>query len=152
MRKSLHVPLLAVLALAASCGHRTRTVVVHDPRLVSIEVEVYDPVTDGVWENVGVRVVEASVESSACTCENRFADDFFLTDARGLVYFSAGYLADADLGFLHDRDRRAILSPRGDSDEATVLLEVWADGFEPVFVEVRLSWDHPDAFVSVPFE
>jgi hypothetical protein len=36
-------------------------------------------------------------------------------------------------------------------NEATVWLEVAAEGFTPVLVEVPISWSSPDAFVAVPF-
>jgi hypothetical protein len=121
------------------------------PRLVSILVEVYDPVTNFVWENVAVRVVEADQEWSQCTCVSPFVDGY-LTDSTGRVLFDEYLLADADVGFLEDDLGRAILGSRRDADQATVVLEVYADGFVPVIVEVPLSWDQPDVFVEVPFE
>ena len=121
------------------------------PRLVSILVEVYDPATNLVWENVSVRVVEADQEWSQCTCESPY-EDWYLTDGTGRVLLDEYLLADAEVGFLVDDDGRAVLSPYRNEDEATVVLEIDALGFSPVIVEVPLSWDVPDVFVEVPFE
>jgi hypothetical protein len=136
-----------------ACGHHSHSsATVQSPRLVSIEVEVYDPITDFVWEGVGVRVVEATVEWAGCTCENRYEDDFFFTDHNGLTFFPAAYLADAEVGFPEDVHEHAVLLPDVHGDQASVLLEVWAPGFAPVFVDVPSSWLHPEPFVSIPFE
>lgn len=142
------------LALAAgSCGHSHSHGDLHNesPRLVSILVEVYDPNTDLVWENVSVRVVEADQEWAQTTFVSPFAD-WYLTDATGRVLFDEFLLADADVGFQEDGSGRAVLAPRRSEDQATVVLEVDAVGFVPVIVEVPLSWDQPDVFVEVPFE
>ena len=142
---------VAPLFLAA-CGHsHTHAPAHHDePRLVSILVEVYDPVSNMVWENVSVRIVEADQEWSQCTCTNPY-EDWFLTDATGRVYFDEFELARARVGFLEDSAGRAVLMPEYYQDQATVVLEIDALGFSPVFVEVALRWDTPDVFVEVPF-
>jgi hypothetical protein len=144
----------ALLTLAA-CGHGHRHVHAApppppEPRLVSILVEVYDPVTNFVWENVSVRLVEADQEWSQCTCVSPFLD-WRLTDGAGRVYFDEYDLAAAQLGFQHDGAGRALVGPYGYEDEATVWLEVDAVGFSPVIVPVRLSWNTPDVFVEIPF-
>jgi hypothetical protein len=123
-----------------------------EPRPVEIEVEVYDPVTGGVWEGVGVRLVQADQEWSGCTCVSPYPDDFALTDRSGLRYFSPFAIAAYEVGFPVDAAGRAVLGPDIFEDEALVLCEVWAPGFDPVFVEVPLSWERPYRFVSVPFE
>ncbi|HEX5050609.1 MAG TPA: hypothetical protein VFZ65_02445 [Planctomycetota bacterium] len=125
--------------------------VAEPPRLVSILVEVYDPVTNYVWENVSVRIVEADQEWSGCTCTSP-TEDWFLTDSFGRVLFDEFLLADAEVGFLEDTDGRAILGSGTGEDEATVVLEVDALGFTPVIVEVPLRWTEPDVFVEVPFQ
>ncbi len=55
--------LCLVLFAMVGCTDRKTTVFVHasDPQPVALEVEVYDPVTNFVWENVAVRIVEAEV-------------------------------------------------------------------------------------------
>lgn len=151
MRLQLPILLLAFL-MATSCGHRTprANVRVEEPRLVSILVEVYDPNTNLVWENVSVRIVEADQEWSNCTCVSPYVD-WYLTDSSGRVLLDEFLLADADVGFLVDDLGAAVLGPRRDEDEALVVLEIDAVGFAPVIVEVPLSWDEPDVFVEVPF-
>lgn len=120
------------------------------PRAVTILVEVYDPVTNFVWENVGVRVVQATQEWSGCVCVNPRVD-IFLTDRDGLVFFDEYLLAASDVGFYEDTIGRALLGPRSFEDEAIVRLEVSATGFTTVLVDVQLSWAQPDVFVAVPF-
>lgn len=143
-----------LLALATSCTRHHRG---HSPvapvtsRLVSIQVEVYDPVSNYVWENVGVRVVRATQEWSNCICENPDPDQWYLTDASGLVLFDALRLGNADVGFVRDAYGRALLESHPDRDEADVLLEVWSPGFTSVFVQVPLRWNRPHMFVSIPF-
>lgn len=151
MRRQITILLLASL-LASSCGsgRRNTTVVVEQPRLTSILVEVYDPVTNLVWEGVSVRVVEADQEWSGCTCVSPYLD-WFLTDSTGRVLIDEYILGDADVGFLEDSTGAAVISPNFDEDEALVVLEIDAVGFTPVIVEVPLSWDTPDVFVEVPF-
>ena len=152
MRLQLSTVLFTSL-LVASCGGRrttTTTIVAEEPRLVSILVEVFDPDTNLVWEGVSVRVVEADQEWSGCTCVSPFLD-FYDTDSTGRVLIDEFILADADVGFLTDDLGAAVLGPRFDEDEATVVLEIDAVGFAPVIVEVPVSWDQPDVFVEVPF-
>jgi hypothetical protein len=142
--------LLALVSVTA-CGSRRTVVVTPKPaRLVEIEVEVYDPVSNGVWEGVSVRVVEGYHEWSNCTCEagNPF---WLVTDETGRVLFTAEDLADADIGFREDSSRRAILESDRDLDEAFVLIEIDAVGFDRVFVDVPVSWVQPSVLVSVPF-
>ena len=121
------------------------------PQVVSIELEVYDPITQRVWEDVGVRVVEAELEWSGLVRPNPDPDAWFPTDRHGLVFFSPHDLADALVGFVEDSYGQAVLEPAFEADEAFVLLEVWAPGHASVFVEVHLSWEEPYAFRSVPF-
>lgn len=117
---------------------------------MSILVEVYDPTTNFVWENVSVRVAEADQEYCGCTYASPF-DTAFLTDSSGRVLLDEFILAEARVGFLEDVNQAAVLGSESYRDEATVVLEVSADGFTPVFVEVPLRWDTPDVFVEVPF-
>jgi len=152
--RSPRVLLILSLALAvASCrgGHSRASLRNESPRLVSILVEVYDPTTNLVWENVSVRVVEADQEWSQCTCASPFVD-WYQTDATGRVLLDEYVLADAEVGFLEDAAGRAILGARRDEDQATVVLQIDALGFVPRIVEVPLSWDEPDVFVEVPFD
>ena len=145
---------LVSLVLAAACGHSHS----HEhqapppavPRPVSILVEVYDPVTNYVWENVSVRIVESDQEWSNCTCSSPWLD-WYLTDASGRVLLDEYLLAAAEVGFLEDGAGRAMIGPGWDEDEAIVVLEIDAVGFTPVFVEVPLRWDMADVFVEVPF-
>lgn len=142
------------LLVAAGCGrshHHHPTIRYEDPRPVSILVEVYDPVTNLVWENVSVRVLEADQEWSGTTYASPF-EDWYLTDASGRVFLDEYVLAAADVGFVEDGNGRAVLRPERDADQALVVLEIAADGFATVLVEVPLSWDEPDVFVEVPFE
>lgn len=147
--------ILVLSLLASACGHSHShshgSTHVEPPRLVSILVEVYDPVSNFVWENVSVRIVEADQEWSQCTCTSPY-EDWLLTDATGRVYFDEYALAAARVGFLQDLDGRAILGSASHEDQATVVLEIDALGFSPVIVEVPLSWDVPDVFVEVPFD
>lgn len=145
---------LSVLAFAVACGHSHSNA--HavpraaEPRPVSILVEVYDPVTNLVWENVSVRIVEADQEWSHCTCASPYLD-WYLTDAAGRVLLDEYLIAAAEVGFVEDAAGRALLGPGLAEDEATVVLEIDAVGFMPVFVEVPLRWDLADVFVAVPF-
>lgn len=151
MRFQLPILLLASLLAACNGGRRRGTIIVREqPRLVSILVEVYDPVTNLAWENVSVRIVEADQEWSGCTCPSPFLD-WYLTDSTGRVLLDEYLLADAEVGFIEDSTGAAVLSPNFDEDEALVVLEIDAVGFAPVIVEVPISWDDPDVFVEVPF-
>ncbi|MEC7724686.1 MAG: hypothetical protein VYD05_04150 [Planctomycetota bacterium] len=145
--------LLSAALLSAACGGRSRrgaTLGVEPPRLTSILVEVYDPVTNLAWENVSVRVVEADQEWSGCTCVSPYFD-LYQTDGFGQVLLDEYVLGDADVGFLEDAFGAAVLGSGFSEDEALVVLEIDAFGFSPVIVEVPLSWDQPDVFVEVPF-
>ena len=143
--------LLAPLA-AAGCGsHHDDGAPVFLDHLASLEVEVFDPITGFVWENVGVRIVEVEHEWSGCLCPNPIKDDWFFTDEFGTVFFDSEDLGATDIGFLLDSHGRAVMSPDELEDEAIVLLEVFAPGFGSVFQEVDLSWDEPRVFVSIPF-
>ncbi len=153
MRNPRAFLILSLAFTVASCrgGNSHASVRNESPRLVSILVEVYDPTTDLVWENVSVRVVEADQEWSQCTCASPY-EDWYLTDASGRVLLDEYVLADAEVGFVEDGTGRAVLGPRRDEDQATVVLQIDALGFVPVIVEVPLSWDQPDVFVEVPFD
>lgn len=150
LRPSIAISVLFA-AVACDCHDHHDPEYVYEPHAVSILVEVYDPVTNFVWENVSVRIVESDQEWSGCTCVSPWVD-WFLTDANGRVFFDEYALADAEVGFREDGNWRAVLYPYSYEDEATVVLEVDAVGFTPVIVEVPLRWDQPDVFVSVPFQ
>lgn len=152
MRLQTWILLSATLFLSACGGgsRRTTVVVVEQPRLTSILVEVYDPVTNLAWENVSVRVAEADQEWSGCTCVSPYFD-WFLTDSAGRVLIDEYLLADAEVGFFEDSLGAAVIGPGLHEDEALVVLEIDAVGFAPMFVEVPLTWDQPDVFVEVPF-
>ena len=145
------VAVLLLLSLSACSDCCTTVVREPAPRAVELEIEVYDPFTGGVWEGVGVRVVQANQEWSGCVCVSPYANDFALTDRTGLIYFSPFALAAAEVGFVEDGAGQAVLYPDVFEDEADLVLEVWAPGFDPVFVEVPLSYGQPYRFVSVPF-
>jgi hypothetical protein len=141
------------LALLAGCSSRRTVVVTQEfPRQVDIEVEVFDPETNLVWEGVAIRILESFQEWNGCTCPNPRTDEWFFTDANGLVVLTSHDLAAAEIGFQEDNFGRAVLSPHADEDEAFVLIELDALGFTPVQVDVPLSWDEPKVFVSIPFE
>jgi hypothetical protein len=141
------------LALLGCHGHGHRHVVGKpDPRPVSLAVEVYDPVTDFVWEGVGVRIVEGAMEWSGCVCPNPDQDQWYLTDGFGSVAWDAAALGDTGIGFLEDSFGRAVLAPEFDADEAFVLIELAAPGFPTVQYDILLSWDEPDVFVSIPYQ
>ncbi|MEQ1632177.1 MAG: hypothetical protein ABL997_07370 [Planctomycetota bacterium] len=147
------VPFALLLTLTACSGgddYEPAPVQIPDPVPVSILVEVYDPVTNFVWQNVGVRIVESEQEWSQCLCVNQY-EDWYLTDGAGQAMLTEYDLAYADVGFREDGNGRAVLWPGQFEDEATVVLEVWADGFTPVFVEVDLCFCQPDVFVAIPF-
>lgn len=148
---SLAISALVLLAACHGRGH-AKLVVPPPPRHVWLTVEVYDPVTNYVWEGVSVRIVEGEMEWSGCICRNPDPDDWRLTDDQGIVEYSPADLADAAIGFMEDASGLAILSPHPDEDEAYVQLELAAKGFENLLVDVKLTWDEPDVFVSVPFE
>lgn len=146
-------PLLALVPLllcACGGGDDNPPKVVPTPRQVSIQVEVYDPKTNFVWEGVGVAVLEGDMEWSRCVCPNP-APKWFYTDKYGTTLLSASLLGAAEVGFQEDEYGRAVLGPYADEDEAFVLLEIGAPGFKSVFVEVPVSFSDPNVFVQVPF-
>lgn len=150
-----HIALFSALvasALASGCHHSSHSddVVLHD-NPVSIEIEVYDPVTNFVWENVSVRIIEVEHEWSNSTRPNPTQNDYYFTDRNGIVYFSPEHLGDSGLGFLIDDLHRAVLSPDIFEDEAAVLVEISAPGLGSVFEWVELTWDESRVFISVPF-
>ena len=151
--RTFHALLIPFVLFAACCDDDDHhdSAPAESPRLVSILVEVYDPTTNLVWENVSVRIVEADQEWSQCTCVSPY-EDWYLTDSTGRVLLDEYLLADAEVGFLEDAYGRAVVSPYREEDEATVVLEIDALGFVPVIVEVPLSWNQPDVFVEVPFQ
>jgi len=120
------------------------------PRPVSIEIEVFDPVTQFVWVGVTVRVVEADQEWSGSTVPSPYQISL-ITDNNGRVFFDAFALADASIGFLEDQNGRAVLGDDVADDQARVMFEISAVGHTPVTLFVPLSWSIPDVFVSVPF-
>ncbi|HZN41177.1 MAG TPA: hypothetical protein VFD82_20395 [Planctomycetota bacterium] len=120
------------------------------PRLVSIEIEVYDPVTQFVWEGVTVRIVEADQEWSGLTHVSPYQISL-ITDSTGRVFFDEFALADASIGFVEDADGRAVLGDDAFEDEARVMFEISAEGHTPVTLFVPLSWHVSDVFVAVPF-
>lgn len=149
----LPLALCSCLLTLSACGGSTyspppATVPAAAP--VSILVEVYDPATNWVWENVGVRIVEAGHEWSNHTCVN-YWEDWYMTDSNGQALLTEYDLAWAEVGFREDGAGRAVIGSRWFEDEATVLLEVWAEGFAPVYVEVDLCWCEPDVYIAVPF-
>ena len=114
MNRLIVLPALLSLLAAGCHGHRHHPPAVAADRLVSIEVEVYDPVTNLVWENVAVRIVQADQEWSGCLCVNPVVDDWYFTDRDGLVFFDSLDLAIAEVGFLEDSFGRAVISPHLD--------------------------------------
>ena len=150
MRSLRHLLLLLTLGLAGCYECCEDDSHYAEPRLVSILVEVYDPATNQLWENVGVRVVQAAQEWSNCVCVSPFVQ-WHLTGSTGQVLIDEIQLAAAQVGFLEDGSGRAVLGPYDYEDQATVLLEVGAVGFPSVFVNVELHWGAPDVFVAVPF-
>lgn len=142
--------LVALLSACGGGGGRRATVQVPPPRPVSILVEVYDPVTNFVWQDVSVRVVESYQEWAGVTYPSPYAD-IYLTDATGRVFLDEYQLAFVEVGFVEDGNQRALLAPDLAQDEAVVTLEISGEGFVPVYVDVPLSWSQPDVFVEVPF-
>jgi hypothetical protein len=120
------------------------------PRPVSIEIEVFDPVTQFVWQGVNVRVVEADQEWSGLTHTSPYQISL-ITDINGRVFFDAFALADASIGFREDPNGRALLGSGAAEDQARVMFEISAAGHTPVTLLVPLSWNIPDVFVSAPF-
>ncbi len=145
--------LFTLLSACGGGGGRRAPVQVPPPppaRPVSILVEVYDPVTNFVWQDVSVRVVESFQEWSGVVYPSPFFD-IYLTDATGRVFLDEYQLAFVEVGFVEDGNDRAMLSSDLAQDEAVVTLEISGAGFVPVYVDVPLSWSQPDVFVEVPF-
>ncbi len=140
--------LCLVLFAMVGCTDRKTTVFVHASQPVALEVEVYDPVTNFVWENVAVRIVEAEVTGAGGTFTNIRPDDWYFSDQSGLVFFDSYIFADAQVGFLIDGFGQAVLDV---GETARVVVELDALGFTSVVVEVFLTWDQPQVFVAVPF-
>ena len=150
-------PLIAfsvLLAALAGCTGRAKVVAVAppSPHLVSIQIEAYDPVTNQVWVGLSVRVVEGWMEWSDLTIENPDPQAWSLTGGFGTVLFTENDLADARIGFVEDEFGRAILESGLAEDEAIVLVELAAPGSPSVFVDIDLTWESSDVFVSIPFE
>ena len=145
--------LLASTALMSCNRSRTSGVDVDltVDRTVFLEVEVFDPNTNLVWENVGVRLVDSFQDWNNSTTVSPFVDDFEFTDRDGVVLFTPEIIASYQVGFREDDFDRAILGSRSYEDTASVTLEVFAPGFAPVIATVRLTFDEPDVFISVPF-
>jgi hypothetical protein len=146
---------LSVLAAACDCHDHCDDCNVNsspppEAHPVSILVEVFDPVTNLVWENVSVRVAQADQEWCGCTFVSTVPQSF-LTDNTGRVLLDEFDLADVQVGFQQDAVGRAQLAPFFDADQALVVIEVFAVGFTAVVVSVPLRWDDPDVFVRVPF-
>ncbi len=150
-RRLASASLVLLLLSLAACVRETHLVATWPPEPVAIRVEVYDPVTAGVWEGVGVRIVQADQEWSGCTCVSPYTDSFELTDRAGLVDFNCWDIASYEVGFPLDAAGRAVLGHHPAGDQATVTLEIWAPGYRSVFVDVDLSWHDPYVSVSVPF-
>lgn len=144
--------LLGLLPLGAcSCDDDVVYVESRVPRTVSIEVEIYDPVTNRVWIDAPVRIVEAELEWSRLIVRNPDTTAYYLTNDAGRTVFTSYDLSAARVGFVTDSAGRAVLEPDGERDEGYVLLEVAAPGFETAYMDVYLSWANPDAFVEIPF-
>ena len=156
--KRLYALLPVLLVSVAACSSRTKeTVIVQAPAVIKVErragldIEVYDPVTGYIWEDVGVRIVEASHEWSGCICPTPLVDDFYYTDTQGLVLFDSVDLAHASVGFQLDPNGHAVMFPHEEEDEAIVVVEIWAPGMTSVFYEIDISWDDPFPVISLEF-
>lgn len=155
IRTAPRLALLAALSSLTACydyGRYHRYYGDDDARSVSIEVEVFDPNTSQVWQDVDVRIVEALVEESGVNRVNPNPTDTIRTDRDGLAFFSAHRVGDADVGFVRSSSGRALLERASSRDEAVVTLEVSAANFTSVMRDVRITWSRPNAFVSIPFE
>ena len=153
MNQRSPVLLAALLALLPGCGRSGNSradLREPDPRPVSILVEVYDPITNLVWENVSVRVVESFQEYAGLWFPSPYVD-WYLTDASGRVLLDEYILAFSEVGFVEDAPGRALLRADRFQDEAIVTLEIDALGFDSVRVDVPVRWDQSDVFVEVPF-
>jgi hypothetical protein len=142
----------ALLALFAACGHRDSDPPPPPPapNPVSILIEVYDPVTNLALPGVRVRVIDAYQEWAGLYYQSPF-QDVFVTDAFGQVFFDEYLLAWQDVGFREDANGRALVFPSVVEDQASVLVEIDADGSPPLFYEIELSWGQPDVAVGLPY-
>ena len=153
MRRIAPIAGLLVAVLASGCHSRRD----RDPdpvavsRPVSLEIEVYDPTTGYVWEDVSVRIIEVEHEWSNRIIENPFQNDYYLTDSFGVVYYSPELLAQTEIGFLEDGRGRAVLEPDFSEDEASILIEISAPGLGVVFERIDIDWEQPDVFIQIPF-
>ncbi len=156
MKSRFPTSLVVLACLSTGCHHGSShgadPVRFEHDRPVTIEVEVYDPETNYVWQDVGVRLVQASQEWSGCVCTNPNRQDWYYTDDLGVAFFSPADIADADIGFRVDELGQAVISMHRDENEAIVLLEVWAEGFKPVLWQVEMTGEKSEVFVSIPFE
>jgi hypothetical protein len=152
LRRSLLL-VCSPLVLFAACHHEHHVVQTQppSPRLVSLQVEAFDPATNLAWQGVGVRIAQATLEWSGLTMVNPDPTVRIFTDNTGVAFFSAADLADAAVGFVEDSFGRAVLEPDSRLDQAVVTVELSAPGFPTVLADVDLSWSVPDVFVSVPF-
>jgi len=151
MRSFLGLLLLVLSGFLSSCGHGHTTARVRTyPRPVSLQVEVYDPVSNLVWEGLGVSVVEADHEWSGCVCSSK-KDLVVYTDRAGTAFFSSSLLAEIDVGFQEDFYYRAVLGPGRDEDEVVVTIEVGDPTLGYVYFDIPIDFSEPDVFVSVPF-
>ena len=150
-RTTISFAMICSLAVAGcSHGHHDNTTTVFYDRLTSLEVEVYDPLSNYVWENMAVRVVQVEHEWSGFVVVNPIVDDWFYTDSFGVVFFGSDLLGASGFGFLTDTFGRAVMSPDIFEDEAIVLLEIF-DGFGSLFYEVDMTWDNPRVLAQVAF-
>lgn len=143
----LALSLCSLVSCSKIGGHAAAPILRH----VSLEVEVYDPISGYVWQGVGVRLLDATTEWSGLTIPNIQAGRIDYTDAYGTVYFDETDLADAQMGFAIDPYGRAVLDPDPLADEAWITVEVSSPGFPTVLATAYLSWDAPHCFVSIPF-
>ena len=151
MRPLPVLPLLLLTLIQAACSdHDDSPAPVANPRPVSLQVEVYDPESNLVWENMGVQIVQSENEWSNCLCPSQ-NEVLLFTDATGSAFFSPRHIALAQVGFQEDIYGRALLGPAGHEDEAVVTIEVGHPDLGFLYFPVLLSYAEPDVFVSVPF-
>lgn len=151
MRSTLALPFLALLGALSGCGgHRHPASVRLSPRPVTLQVEVYDPATNFVWQGLGISVIEADHEWSGCKC-SAAQDIVVYTDDVGTAFFSSTLLADVEVGFREDLYSRAVLGPGSDEDEVVITIEVGDPSLGYVYFDVPIDFSKPEVFVSVPF-
>ena len=143
--------LLALVSLSSGCGgHRTPAKIKIYPRPVSLQVEVYDPATNLVWEGLGVSVIEADHEWSGCRCSSA-KDVVVYSDRSGTAFFSSALLGDIEVGFQEDGYARAVLGPGRDEDQVVLTIEVGDPTLGYVYFDIPIDFSDPEVFVSVPF-